>query len=173
MKCNFRKITCGGLESKKNISSKRHLLEVDENWRRNENTSCGIKLCLPPSPIPNIHGDSDIENDFFKDIIGSVFKTPDKPSAPVRHFASLTPDRIPFGSITGYVTNTNSVAIKEQEDGNKAEDTLPIFSVASPATEEPLNTSFSKLLDISGCSGGFGRFSDADLNLGWNNFPNM
>ena len=128
------------------------------------------RFASPPSPILNPKDDPDIENNFFEDIIGSVFKTPDKPSAPVRHFDSLTPDRVPLSFVNTSLTNAVSGSMRNIGECSKAGDRMPLFSVISPSKEEPLNTSFSKLLDISGSSG-FGRFNEADLN--WSNFPYM
>ena len=129
---------------------------------------------LPPSPITNYQNDSDVENKFFEEIIGSVFKTPDKPSAPVKHFDNLSPERMPLNSMTSAFNNAFSGFAKES--GESSKDLIERFS-SSPSNDEPLNTSFSKLLDIAGSGGGFsrmhGNFPDVDLNISWPNLPNI
>jgi len=161
-------------EDKENMAPQKLDSQITENWRGNEANSNRVVFGSPTSPIPNKHDDSDIENEFFKDIIGSVFKTPDKPSAPVRHFDSLSPQRLPLAPASSYFTNPNAFSSKEVGQSSKAADNvMPIFPAFSPAKDEPLNTSFSKLLDLSGGSGGFGRFTEIDLNLSWPNLPNL
>ena len=164
---DFRKLNVDP-EDKENMTPKKLQAELDENWRGTGGSLNSASFPVPSSPIRIIPDDSDIESDFFKEIIGSVFKTPDKPSPPIRHFDSLSPHRPPLASVTGY---SNSGPLKEF--GECSKNITPMLPTFSPAKDEPLNTSFSKLLDISGGSGGLGRFTDIDLNLSWTNFPNM
>lgn len=141
-----------------------------KSFLSNGSSSTAIRTSNPilaPSPILNPQVDADFENNFFEDIIGSVFKTPEKPSAPVRHFDSLTPTRPPFSVTTP--TRPSLASASKSDD-----DTMSLFLGESPTKQEPLNTSFSKLLDISGGSGRApSNFPELDLNLSWSNLSNV
>ena len=163
----FRSMAYVDFDDKENLSPTK--LYPGRNCRGSNDNPGGTDLTSPPSPIPNPQSGSDMEHDFFKDIMGSVFKTPDKPGTPVRHFNSLTPDRFPLAS--GTASNFNVGHVQKIGECSKTADTLPVFTLFNPNNEDPFNSSFSKLLDLSGCSSSFARFNDADLS--WNNFPNV
>ena len=103
---------------------------------------------LTPSPIR-----SSSDSDLLSDLMGSVFATPEKSCNNI--FA-------PYMCGGGDERKKSSEAVKET-NGH-----LPPFK------EESLDTSFSKLLDLSGSSSSFGRLNNAhftdmaDLNLSFN-----
>nr|NP_001071993.1 transcription factor protein [Ciona intestinalis]BAE06447.1 transcription factor protein [Ciona intestinalis] len=140
---------------------------TEEHWDKDENGHHSI-----PSPIHSTSKNP--EFDFFHDLIGSVFKTPDKRSNPGSNFDNLTPERIPLCDITQRQKPNPAV---KTEAATTSDSLGPPPALLSPKFE-PLDTSFSKLLDISGGSGTFSRmnthFSDvADLSLSWSNFSHL
>uniref|UniRef100_H2YS14 Forkhead box protein M1 n=1 Tax=Ciona savignyi TaxID=51511 RepID=H2YS14_CIOSA len=138
----------------------------DDQWCNDKSDEIGEHSI--PSPIPS--SSKNPAFDFFHDLIGSVFKTPDKPS----HFESLTPERVPLADITHQHKDTNDINVESSAVSESIAPPNP--SLLSPKYE-PLDTSFSKLLDISGGSGTFSRhnqFSDVpDLSLSWSNFSHF
>jgi len=131
-----------------------------------------------PSPIPSA-SKVELDSDFLRDIMGTVFKTPDRPSESECHFDSFTPARVTFSELTAQQANEFMV---KPEKAAGASDPDPScsqqVSSTTPVKVEALDNSFSKLLDLSGSSGTFPRFNThfsdiTDLNLSWSSLTQL
>nr|CAB3246927.1 FoxM [Phallusia mammillata] len=155
---------CESIENQENICPRENGCRNTsrEAWIGNENVPLRT-----PSPIPTASRSDDLQTDFLQDIMGTVFKTPERPSYPTRHFTGLSPaGRIPFADVT-----SRHVDSSEQAGSSN-------HFINTPVKVEALDSSFSKLLDLSGGSGSFSRinthFSDiADLNLSWSSLTQL
>lgn len=121
-------------------------------------------------------------SDFMTELLGTVFRTPERTTFPAQHFENSTPDHARISDDAKLMSGTLRSAAGTSDNVTNESPTrgfLPSIFGSYQGDSTALNASFSKLLDLSGISlfGNTGNISASQFtdlaDISWSNLGNI